>query len=490
MIRYSRLSVLSVCFLWASAFGQPSTQPDQSPPPPPPPGEPSDDAVTPRDGVQERPHSPRKEGRRGRSRLDEELERWRDDVERPYMERFGRPPYFRFNRPEIPANTAWLGVQLSPVPAALAHHLRLEDKGVMIANVFEGSPADKACRDSYDIIIMADGRPTAGGLEAVPKFSESIRDKRPGEPLELTVIRRGQEKAFSIELSKAPADCSRLRPKYEEDPDVALERRCGLRGRIFRPGPGGDWIIEDLDRFPLFRDRLERELRDRAERRHDAEGRRDFAPRRDGGPGRDLDRRPGKPEHQKRVEEARRVDKEGNVLHVQRDEDGRITVRRYKTGSDPEEVKVIYEGMDQLRQADKEAYELLQSAIPAESPPRRPKSPARPGEAGPRPSDGAAAAPPRDRDEARRKAERPAFRDSDRDRRRPAPAIPSEPAQTRFEVAPDGKISVHVREGDTELTQTFNSREDLRDKAPELFQQYEKLEARMKSGSQRPGDGQ
>jgi len=376
----------------------------------------------------------------------------------------------RFLRPEVPLNSAWIGVQLSPLPAALANHLHLENKGVMISNIFEGSPADKAGLDRYDVIVAADGKPVSGGMDSVRDFSESVRDKRPGQAIELKVISRGQERAVRVELGQAPSNWNRLRPKYEEDPDVAFQREFGLRGRIFRPGPGGGWIVEDLDQFPLFRDRLERDLRGRRERQRDAEG-----PQEAEG---DLQHRE---EH--RIEDARRVDKDGTTLHVQRDESGRITVRRYKAGEDPDKTRAVYNNMDQLRQADREAHDLLQSAAPPSppapdrpTPPRRFEKPLQPYAPGSKPR-------PSDRSEAWREWERRFFQGPLKELRNREEAAPSSPT-TSFDVAADGKITARFRKGDAEMTRTFNSREELRDKAPSLFERFEELEAGMKSNDQ------
>src|SRR5690606_12222307 len=138
----------------------------------------------------------------------------RDRIERRHreIERFFRRP-IPPPGPGIDPDSAWLGVQLSPVPAALAHHLNLADNGVMIANIFEGSPADQSGLDRYDIVIRADGEPAPGGVEAVQRFSEIVRDKKPGDTLELTVIRRGQEAAFTVQLGEPPRDWRRLRLK-------------------------------------------------------------------------------------------------------------------------------------------------------------------------------------------------------------------------------------------------------------------------------------
>lgn len=372
-------------------------------------------------------------------------------------------------RPGIPPNSAWLGVQLSPVPAALAYHLGLKETGAMVANVFEGSPAEKAGLDRYDVIVKADGKTVAGGMEAVSKFAINIRDKKPGDTLELTVFNQGQEKTLSIELGKSPADWSTTKPKYEEDPDVALQREFGLRGRIMRPGPGGEWIIEDLDQFPDFRQKLEQQLRDQH-----------------GGELPDV-LMPAPPHEQGQM--AIRVDKDGVTLRVQRDlKGGPITVERYKDGADEKERKVTkYDDLDELRQADREAFDLLNSAG------QQPKIKVLPRKLGPAPY--VVPLPPqppvaprvkpakpapenRKAQDALREWERGFFQGPLKDTVKQAPA-PAQSPKTRFEVAADGKITVHFRDGDSEISRTYNSAEEFRDKAPRLFKQFERLQDRM-----------
>lgn len=374
--------------------------------------------------------------------------------------------------PAIPPNSAWLGVQLSPVPAALAYHLDLKDTGAMVANIFEGSPADQAGLDRYDVIVKADGKPVPGGMEAVRKFAEHIRDKKPGDSLELAVVSHGREKVLRLELGKSPADWSRTRPKYAEDPDLALHREFDLRGRILRPGPGGEWLIEDLDKFPDFRQRLEREFRGQLEKLPGGAPLQDYLLRRE-----------------RSEEVAVRVDKDGSTLQVQREPGGRIIVRRYRSGEEPDRNRKTYENTDQLRAADPEAFDLLQSAVE-----RKPPVPVRPDVPGPKPLPPSKlppaspsvkpfpAKPPvgpetRDPAQAWREWKRGFFQGPLKDARE-RPAAPEAP-RTRFEIAPDGKITVHFRDADAELTRTYHSAEELRDQAPKLFKQYERMQDRM-----------
>lgn len=416
----------------------------------------------------------------------------------PFMWRFRRdrlmPPDFSTPEESLqwkaarehPAGGTWLGVRLCPVPAALTEHLKLGDRGVMICNIFTGSPADEAALDRFDVIVQADGQATEGGLDAVRKFSQHVRDKKPGDTLELVVIHQGEKKALAVQLGEAPADWRAFKPKYEDDPDVAHLREFGMRGKILRPGPDG-WIMEDLGELPPgFRERLDRGFSPpwgspRRERERDA----------------DREARP--PES---VNEARRTDRDGNVLHVRRDESGEITVKRYAHSEDEKSARVkTYANMEQLLKADPEAFDLLHSADPSGLRMRPEAAPDRPDRRrGAQDRRGPASAQPEARNQPRR--QRP-FDDEDelagkwrewgeRFFQEPMGGLPERdqrfgpaPARTRFEVSPEGRITVHSRGRDAELTMTFNSREELREKAPELFEQFERLEARMRSGEAR-----
>jgi hypothetical protein len=50
----------------------------------------------------------------------------------------------------------------------------------------------------------------------------------------------------------------------------------------------------------------------------------------------------------------------------------------------------------------------------------------------------------------------------------------------RFDVKPDGAITVTTREGDNELSVTYGSREAFKSAAPELFKRFEAAEKRIR----------
>ncbi len=88
---------------------------------------------------------------------------------------------------DLPAGGPWLGVQFGPVPKPLAAHLKLGDeKGQMILNVAEGSPADVAGLQQYDVITALDGQSATGDIGA---FLEVVRSWLPNQSHSLTIMR-------------------------------------------------------------------------------------------------------------------------------------------------------------------------------------------------------------------------------------------------------------------------------------------------------------
>lgn len=370
----------------------------------------------------------------------------------------------RSRRDLMPPTTpysGWLGIQLAPIPAAVAAQLKLGDNaGVMVRNVFKDSPADQAGLQRYDVIVEVDGKPVERDIEM---FSRHVQSKKAGDELKLAVYRGGARSELGVRLSEMPARLDERELKYEDDPDVAHRRLFGLRGKILRPGPEG-WILDDLGELPEM---------------PDFEG---FFEREPG------DHRAGGEE----LEEGRRVDANGQVLHARRNEDGTIEVRRYATGTDPSQVEPkTFQNMDELRKADPEAAELLGPAT--------------------RPSDSGERGPGR-REFRRYQDSMRQYQDALRDymnryRDRPMPQPPTPPAaprwrewqerivprprapmapgfqapgapqreslpEARFELHPDGSITVTVDDGPTKLNLTFPDEKTFEQKAPKLYERY------------------
>jgi len=362
----------------------------------------------------------------------------------------------------------WLGIQLTTVPAPLASHLRLEDVGLMVRNVFIGSPADKAGIQQYDVIIEVDGRKVTGDVET---FIANLRDRKPGDQIELVLYRKGEKMKVNFELAERPGGKAEFKPKYDIVPEDSPYEGFDLRGRILRPGPDG-WILEDLGPIPHFRE-MPRYLRQYM--RELVEG--DAAA---GG-----------------IEEGRRVDKQGQVLHVLKKKDGSVEVKRYKQteGESRAETK-NYPNKEELQKADRQAYELLESAAQE-----------RKALEGDKPQNENLWQPwlrkqgTNWRDWAERKWEsipQEEWRDRwgewrDRFFQGPLRQFKDEKAEpgnqndtaaavpdVRFETQPDGRITVHLRDQGAELSRTYESEQALRQAAPDLHRKYEALQKKLR----------
>jgi hypothetical protein len=369
------------------------------------------------------------------------------------------------------SQAGWLGVQLAPVPAAVASQLRLDQNGVMIRNIFEDSPADEAKLERYDVIVAVDEQQVEGGME---KFTRLVQSRKPGDQLKLTLYRGGQKTEATVTLASTPRRLDEGALKYEDDPDVAERRMFGLRGKILRPGPQG-WILDDLGELPdlpEFEGWFERDPK-----------------------GDDI--------------EESRVDAKGETIHVRKNRDGSIEVRRHRRGTPLEQIEPkVYDNLDQLREEDPEAAELLESTT-------------RPAGRDDEPGDGWRRDLKKHEDDVRGYQEsmrqyQDALRDymkrfrhrgdpgmpeppdapkwrewrerlmpgpgSPSDRLMPAPGSPFTPPaplrpaeplpEARFELHPDGSITANVDDGPTQLNLTFPDEKAFEEQAPKLYERY------------------
>jgi S1-C subfamily serine protease len=112
---------------------------------------------------------------------------------------------------------AFLGITGGTVTPELAKAVNLPvDEGVIVQTVVKDSPADKAgleaghtsatingteVRLGGDIITEANGKK----IKSMEELVETIQDSKPGDDLELTILRDGQEKTATVTLGTQPA---------------------------------------------------------------------------------------------------------------------------------------------------------------------------------------------------------------------------------------------------------------------------------------------
>jgi serine protease Do len=98
----------------------------------------------------------------------------------------------------------YLGVQLSELTPDVAEQLGVDEgvSGVIIAEVNEDTPAEKAGLELYDVITKINGR----SFDTIRDMRFAVADIRPGEVAEITLIRDGEEMTIDVVLGDRDGD--------------------------------------------------------------------------------------------------------------------------------------------------------------------------------------------------------------------------------------------------------------------------------------------
>jgi len=358
------------------------------------------------------------------------------------------PPPKRKSLKFADQNTPWIGVTLAPVPPVLGSHLSLDGEHLMIFNVAEGSPADKAGIEQYDVVVALNGKPVGGKAD---ELSGRIRKMALGDKAELVVVRGGARKTLTIAPIRRP-DLDTVKYKYKvESQDEVLDTQES-RGMMLRRDPSGQWQMMPFApptppaapvppippvpgvtplppnmRFDLF-----------------------------GG---------GFPSGDSTfvIVETR----DGQTTEIRRDASGEFRVSRSTDGA-PQKSKVrSFKSVDELQKADPDAYAMYRRL--------RDRSPQAQtwNWSVPAPNN---AAVQKEMERARKEIERAlaAAQQANRQSQTFQFAYPGRP-DIRITVDEDGRIKIVTRDGDQELVQTFKNADDLKAQRPKLYERYRKL---------------
>jgi S1-C subfamily serine protease len=101
------------------------------------------------------------------------------------------------------ATHAYMGVGTQTVTSELQTQWGLSrSAGILVASVTNGGPAAKAGIEQGDIIVKVDGEEM---IES-PDLLVAIRDKKPGDKVEVTIDRNGATSVITVTLEERPAD--------------------------------------------------------------------------------------------------------------------------------------------------------------------------------------------------------------------------------------------------------------------------------------------
>ncbi|HBG85978.1 MAG TPA: deoxyribonuclease HsdR [Marinilabiliaceae bacterium] len=159
-----------------------------------------------------------------------------------------------------------LGVNIREIDNALVQELKLNRaNGVYVAEVIEGGGAEAAGIKAGDIITAVNG----DAVNSVPQLQERVSRHRPGDNLQIEIIRDGKRKPFTVTLRnihgntdvvKSASRVSVLGATFEAVSDSEKQRlkiRNGLKvksvssGKFRDSGINEGYIITQANRVPI-----------------------------------------------------------------------------------------------------------------------------------------------------------------------------------------------------------------------------------------------
>ncbi|SHN66617.1 Do family serine endopeptidase [Desulfovibrio litoralis] len=123
----------------------------------------------------------------------------------------------------------WIGVQIQPIDEKMAKALGLQnDQGALLGGVMPKEPADKAGLMAGDVVVGVDNK----DITSADDLLQEIANKKPGNKVELKVIRNGETKNFVVTLAERNLDKDGAKV-YEEGstPDNQDDFNLGIQLR-------------------------------------------------------------------------------------------------------------------------------------------------------------------------------------------------------------------------------------------------------------------
>jgi len=117
----------------------------------------------------------------------------------------------------------WLGVQIQDVNQAMVEALKLPDsKGVLIAKVFDGQPAEKAGIKQGDVIVEIDNQPVNNTNE----LRNTIAGVRPGNTISVELYRGGKLKTIEVKIVERDEDAINSLDEGDSDQSQEPEKKA------------------------------------------------------------------------------------------------------------------------------------------------------------------------------------------------------------------------------------------------------------------------
>jgi len=140
----------------------------------------------------------------------------------------------------------YMGIRPQPVTDAIRKAMGLEDnKGVLVADVVSGQPADKAGINSGDVIVAVNGVKTDG----VEQFRKQVAEFAPGSKIAVEIVRDGKQTTRTVTLAKYPESEQQVAAPEEEQPTawLGITVRSLTGDERDRAKVSGGVIVDDVE---------------------------------------------------------------------------------------------------------------------------------------------------------------------------------------------------------------------------------------------------
>jgi serine protease Do len=106
----------------------------------------------------------------------------------------------------------WLGVTIQPLTPDLVKQFNIGDeKGVLVGDVVEDSPAEKAGIERGDVIVEFDGKK----VEDVVNLRNMVANTLPNEEVTINLIRDGKPKTVKVKIAEMPVENQKLSKTFD-----------------------------------------------------------------------------------------------------------------------------------------------------------------------------------------------------------------------------------------------------------------------------------
>jgi len=228
-------------------------------------------------------------------------------------------------------NRGWLGVQLAQVSPVLVAHFPSAEGGVLIHNVVKGSPAKEAGLEKFDIITSFNGERIEEGVGGLAK---AIGVLEPGSEVSLKVLREGKELTVSATLASRPGH-KRLDWLHQFVPEAVEREFIEQRGKIISKDEDGNWHVEDLGDLSEMED-LPDDIREMLPGAHQ------------------IITKISVDDDRESINAM--VMRDGEAIAIEQEDGGEIVVKR--TDKDGNETEETYADAEALKEGDAEAYDI------------------------------------------------------------------------------------------------------------------------------------